>query len=85
MKIKVLGKRILIRPTPLETVSLGGLHLPQTDDRPIKGKVLSLGAEVEGLTVGNQVMYGKYAGQEIEVDGEKLLIMREEDVMAVLQ
>lgn len=89
MNIKPLADRVLIQPTPAEEVTMSGIIIPDSaKEKPLKGKVLAVGNGTKDeemiLKEGDQVLYGKYAGTEIEFEGEKYLIMRQSDVLAVL-
>lgn len=89
MNIKPLFDRVLIEPTAAEEVTLGGIIIPDTaKEKPLKGKVVAVGEGTKDepmvLAVGNEVLFGKYAGTEIELDGVKYLIMRQSDVFAIL-
>lgn len=89
MNIKPLADRVVIKPAVAEEKSQGGIIIPDTaKEKPLKGEVIAVGKGTKDqameLKVGDQVLYGKYAGTEIEVEGEKVLIMRENDVLAVL-
>ena len=89
MKIKPLADRVLIKPDKAEEKSAGGIIIPDSaKEKPLKGKVIAVGKgtkdEAMELKEGNEVLYGKYAGTEIEIEGEKLIIMRQSDVLAVL-
>lgn len=89
MKIKPLADRVLIQPTPAEETTLSGIIIPDSaKEKPLRGTVLAVGngTKDEEMVVkeGDTVLYGKYAGTEIEFEGEKLLIMRQSDVLAVL-
>lgn len=89
MKIKPLADRVLIKPDKAEEKSAGGIIIPDSaKEKPLKGKVIAVGKgtkdEAMELKEGNEVLYGKYAGTEIEIEGEKLMIMRQSDVLAFL-
>ena len=89
MKIKPLADRVLIKTDKEEEKSAGGIIIPDSaKEKPLKGKVIAVGKgtkdEAMELKEGNEVLYGKYAGTEIEIEGEKLMIMRQSDVLAVL-
>ena len=89
MNIKPLADRVLILPAPAEEKTIGGIIIPDTaKEKPLKGEVIAAGNGTKDeemvLKAGNQVLYGKYAGTEIELDGTKYLIMRQSDVLAVL-
>lgn len=89
MNIKPLADRVLILPAKAEEKTIGGIIIPDTaKEKPLKGEVVAVGNGTKDdemiLKVGDQVLYGKYAGTELEFDGEKYLIMRQSDVVAVL-
>ena len=89
MNIKPLADRVLIQPTPAEEVTMAGIIIPDSaKEKPLKGTVLAAGkgTKDEEMVVkeGDQVLYGKYAGTEIELDGEKYLIMRQSDILAII-
>ena len=89
MNIKPLADRVLVLPTPAEE-KVGGIIIPDAaKEKPQRGKVLAVGQgtkdEVMILKEGNTVLYGKYAGTEIENGGEKYLIMRQSDVLAIVE
>lgn len=88
-KIQPLADRVLIRPVAAETTTKSGIIIPDNaKEKPLRGEVLAAGKGTKDeemvLKTGDQVLYGKYAGTELEIDGEKLLIMRQSDVLAVL-
>ena len=87
--IKPLADRVLIRPVAAEEKTIGGIIIPDSaKEKPLRGEVLAVGNGTKDeqmiLKVGDQVLYGKYAGTELELDGEKYLIMRQSDVLAVV-
>lgn len=89
MNIKPLGDRVLIEPTPAEEVTMAGIIIPDSaKEKPLKGKIVAVGGGLKDepmeLKEGDQVLYGKYAGTEIEFEGTKYLMMRQSDVMAVI-
>ena len=89
MNIKPLADRVLILPAPAEEKTIGGIIIPDTaKEKPLKGEVIAVGNGTKDeemvLKVGDTVLYGKYAGKELEVVGTKYLIMRQSDVLAVL-
>ena len=89
MNIKPLADRVLVKPAAAEEKTVSGIIIPDTaKQKTLKGEVLAVGkgTKDEEMVVkeGEQVLYGKYAGTEIEVDGEKLLIMRQSDILAIL-
>ncbi len=90
MNIRPLADRVLIEPTPAEEVTLGGIIIPDSaKEKPLRGKVLAVGDgtkdEPMALKSGDEVLYGKYAGTEIELEGTKYLMMRQSDVLAVIE
>ncbi|MCC8186073.1 MAG: co-chaperone GroES [Bacteroides sp.] len=89
MNIKPLADRVLIVPAPAEEKTVGGIIIPDTaKEKPLKGEVVAVGQGTKEeemiLKVGDTVLYGKYAGTELEFEGNKYLIMRQSDVVAVL-
>ncbi|MDD5195148.1 MAG: co-chaperone GroES [Candidatus Omnitrophica bacterium] len=94
MKIKPLGERVVIKPSEGLEKTKGGIVLPDTaKEKPQEGEIIAVGEGKktdEGklipltLKVGNKVLYGKYSGTEITIDGEEYLIVKEEDVLAIL-
>lgn len=89
MKIKPLSDRVLIQPNPAEEKMAAGLIIPDTaKEKPLAGKVVAVGpgtSEVKmEVKVGDQVLYGKYAGTEVTVEGETYLIMRQSDIFAII-
>lgn len=94
MKIRPLHDRVVVRRMEEETTSAGGIVLPgSAAEKPTQGEVVAVGngqitdnGEVRALDVkiGDAVMFGQYAGSEIKVDGEDLLIMQEKDILAVI-
>ncbi len=89
MNIKPLADRVLIEPAPAETKTVSGIIIPDTaKEKPLKGTIVAVGTGTKDeemvLKKGDNVLYGKYAGTEIEVDGKKYLIMRQSDVVAIL-
>jgi chaperonin GroES len=95
MKIRPLHDRVVIRRTEEERTSPGGIVIPDSaTEKPIKGEVVAVGkgkllesGEVRALDLkkGDKVLFGKYSGTEVKVEGEELLVMREDDVMAVIE
>ena len=89
MNVKPLSDRVLILPNPAEEKTAGGLIIPDTaKEKPLAGKVVAVGpgtSEVKmAVEVGDQVLYGKYAGQEIQIEGESYLIMKQNDILAII-
>ena len=95
MKLRPLHDRVIIKRLEAETKSAGGIVIPDSaTEKPIRGKVIAVGrgkilenGEVRPLDVkvGDKVLFGKYSGTEVKVDGDELLVMREEDLMAVIE
>ena len=95
MALKPLGDRIVVKPLEPEEKTKGGLVLPDTaKEKPQEGKVVSVGTgrllddgTVKSLEVktGDRILYGKYAGTEVQLSGEEYLIVREDDVLAIVQ
>ncbi len=94
-KIKPLGDRILIRPLEAEEKTKGGIIVPDTaKEKPQEGKVVAVGKgkmlesgkiEPVEVKVGDKVLYGKYSGTEIKLNGEEHLIVKEEDILAIVE
>lgn len=89
MKIQPLADRVLIQPTPAEETTLSGIIIPDSaKEKPLKGTVIAVGNGTKDeemvLKEGQTVLYGKYAGTEIDVKGDKMLIMRQSDVLAMV-
>lgn len=90
MKVKPLADRVLIQPTAAEEVTASGIIIPDSaKEKPLRGKVIAVGNGTKDeemvLKEGDEVLYGKYAGTELTIDGEKLLIMAQKEVLAVVQ
>jgi chaperonin GroES len=95
MKLRPLGDRIVIEPLEAEEKTKGGIILPDTaKEKPQEGKVVAVGkgkTDESGklipmeVKVGDKVLYGKYAGTEITIEGKEYMILREEDVLAVVE
>ena len=91
MKINPLSDRVIIKPSPAEEKTKGGIILPDTaKEKPVVGEVIAVGPgkrddgkflETE-LKIGDKVLYGKYSGTEVTLDGQEFLIMRESDIFA---
>ena len=89
MKIKPLADRVLIEPAEAEQKTASGIIIPDTaKEKPLAGKVVAVGpgtTEVKmEVAVGDTVLYGKYAGTEIHIDGKDYLIMKQSDILAIL-
>ena len=94
MKIKPLGDRVVIKPSPAEEKTRGGIILPDTaKEKPVVGEVVAAGPGRKAddgklvpmdLKAGDKVLYGKYSGTEVTLDGQEYLIMRETDIFAIV-
>ncbi len=95
MKIRPLHDRVVVKRLEEERTSPGGIVIPDTAaEKPVQGKIVAVGngkiledGKVRPLDikVGDKILFGKYSGTEVKVDGEDLVVMREEDVMAVIE
>lgn len=95
MKIRPLHDRVIVRRKEEEKTSSGGIVIPDTAaEKPIRGEIVAVGhgkilengqARALDVKVGDNVLFGKYSGTEVKVEGEELLVMREDDIMAVLE
>ncbi len=94
MSLKPLGNRVVVEPIEQEELTAGGIVLPETaKEKPQKGKILSVGPgdrDDEGKRIpmdvkeGDTVLFAKYSGTEIKLDGKKVLILRENDILAIV-
>jgi len=89
MNIKPLADRVLVKPANAEEKTASGIIIPDSaKEKPLKGEVLATGNGTKDeemvLKKGDNVLYGKYAGTEIELDSEKYLIMRQSDILAII-
>ena len=89
LNVTPLHDRVIVKPAAAEEKTAGGIIIPDTaKEKPLKGKVVAVGNGTKDeemiLKSGDVVLYGKYAGNELELDGEKYLIMRQSDVLAIL-
>ncbi len=89
MNVKPLSDRVLILPNPAEEKTAGGLFIPDTaKEKPLAGKVIAVGPGTSEVKMevkeGDTVLYGKYAGTELHIDGTDYLIMKQSDIMAIL-
>ena len=87
--IKPLADRVLVKPAAAEEKTIGGIIIPDSaKEKPLRGEIIAAGKGTKDeemvLKTGDQVLYGKYAGTELELDGEKFLIMRQSDVLAIV-
>ena len=95
MNIRPLHDRVVVRRLEEEKMSPGGIVIPDSaTEKPIQGEVVTVGngkildsGEVRGLDVkaGDKILFGKYSGTEVKIDGEELLVMREDDIMGVIE
>ena len=96
MTIRPLHDRVLVRPTEEETTSAGGIIIPDnaSKEKPNSGEIIAAGngritdsgdVRAMDVKVGDKILYGQYAGTSVKIDGEELLMMKEEDVLAVLE
>ncbi|MGB0238091.1 MAG: co-chaperone GroES [Cycloclasticus sp.] len=95
MNLRPLGDRVIIKRVEEEAVSAGGIVLPDSaKEKPSRGEILAVGngstndkGDVRPMSVkvGDNVLFGKYSGTEVEVDGDELLVMREDDIIAVVE
>ena len=95
MNIRPLHDRVVVKRMEEETTSPGGIVIPDTaTEKPVRGEVIAVGngkilenGEIRPLDLkaGDRVLFGKYSGTEVKVEGEELLVMREDDVMAVIE
>jgi chaperonin GroES len=95
MKIRPLHDRVIVKRLESETKTAGGIVIPDSAaEKPVQGKVVAVGkgkiledGNVRPLDVkvGDKILFGKYSGTEVKVDGDELVVMREEDVMAVIE
>ena len=94
MKIRPLGARVLVEPVETKEEVKGGIYIPDAaKEKPIKGKVLAIGKKVDkdnkeipfNVKVGDEVLLPKYGGTEVKLDGKKLQLVREEDLLGVIE
>ncbi len=89
MNIKPLADRVLVKPAAAEEKTAGGIYIPDTaKEKPMRGEIVAVGngkpEEPMSVKVGDMVLYGKYAGTELSVEGADYLIMRESDLFAIV-
>lgn len=89
LNIKPLSDRVVIEPAAAETQTASGIYIPETaKEKPQKGKVVAVGTgtkkHIMTVKVGDEVLYGKYAGTELKLEGKDYLIMREDDILAIV-
>ncbi len=95
MKVKPLHDRILVQRVEEETTTKGGIIIPDTaKEKPVEGKIIAVGNGRIGddgkvipleVKVGDRVLFGKYGGTEVKIEGEEYLIMREDDILGIIQ
>ena len=95
MKIRPLHDRVIVKRLEEERVSAGGIVIPDSAaEKPVQGKIVAVGkgkiledgtVRALDVKVGDKILFGKYSGTEVKVDGDELVVMREEDVMAVIE
>jgi len=95
MNLRPLHDRVIVKRMEEERMSAGGIVIPDSaTEKPVRGKVLAVGngkildngeKRALDIKVGDNILFGKYSGTEVKVDGEELLVMREEDIMAVIE
>ncbi len=89
MNIKPLADRVVIEPKPAEEKTASGLYIPDTaKEKPLEGTVIAVGPGTKEVAMevkkGDKVLYGKYAGTEVQADGKDYIIMRQSDVLAII-
>ena len=89
MSIKPLADRVLVKPVPAEERTVSGIIIPDSaKEKPLKGEVIAVGNGTKDeemvVAIGNTVLYGKYAGTELEWEGVKYLIMKQSDILAIV-
>lgn len=87
--IKPLSDRVLVEPVAAETQTASGIYIPETaKEKPQKGKVVAVGSGKKDhdmtVKVGDTVLYGKYSGTELKLEGKDYLMMREDDILAIV-
>ena len=95
MNLRPLHDRVIVKRMEEERMSAGGIVIPDSAaEKPVRGEVLAVGngkildngeKRALDISVGDAILFGKYSGTEVKVDGEELLVMREEDIMAVIE
>ena len=95
MKLKPLGDRVLVKPAPKEEKTASGLYISSgAQEKPQQGEVIAVGPGKRNkkgehipldVKVGDQVLYGKFGGNEVKLDGEELLLLRAEDIYGILE
>jgi len=95
MKFRPLHDRVLVKPLEAETKTAGGIIIPDTaKEKPMEGKVIAIGPGARGedgklvpmdVKKGDRVLYGKWSGTEVKVDGDDMLIIKESDIMGIVE
>lgn len=95
MKLKPLNDRVLVKRLEVEEMTAGGIYIPDSaKEKPLKGEIVAAGpgklddnGERAAMTVkvGDTVLFAKYAGSEVAIDGEEVLVMREDDILAIVE
>ena len=90
MNMKPIADRVIVKPAPAEETTKGGIIIPDTaKEKPQRGEIVAVGTgkkdEPMTVKVGDSVLYGKYSGTEVTIDGNEYLIMREDEVLAVVE
>lgn len=87
MTIRPLGERIVVKPIKQEEKTEGGIYLPETasKERPQQGEVIAVGSDFKGVKEGDTVVFAKYGGTEVKLGDEELIVLGEDDVLAVLE
>ena len=95
MKFRPLQDRVLVKPLEAEEKTRGGIIIPDTaKEKPMQGKVVAAGPGARGedgklqpmgVKTGDKILYGKWSGNEVKIDGEDLIIMKESDILGVIQ
>jgi chaperonin GroES len=95
MKFRPLHDRVLVKPLEAETKTAGGIIIPDTaKEKPMEGKVIAVGTGARGedgkivpmdVKKGDRVLYGKWSGTEVKVDGDEMLIIKESDIMGIVE
>jgi len=86
LNLKPLGDRLVVEPIEQNETTASGLVLPETaKEKPQKGKVEAVGSEVKELKVGNIILFDKYSGSKVNIDGTDYLIVKEEDILGIVE
>jgi chaperonin GroES len=86
MKFRPLHDRVLVRRVTAEEKTAGGIIIPDTaKEKPQEGEVIAVGSGTLNVKAGDRILFGKWSGTEVKLDGEELLIMKESDIMGILE